>query len=290
MHEIWACTVCAGLALAVPSWAAGQARSPDDPPPPPLTAETLLANATVGSGAFAGEQKCKPDGSGTLRIAVSGVALGPYPGSFSETVTVTLGPTDGSGGGKSPVTGVAASFVISSSAGEVTGTKTLYTDRGLDARGRCADAVLLPVRAEASSAWTAESRSLVHYSAMIATESAVYHEEGLAQLETALVPTIGAPSAHAEGYLLAWFAGTQTDLGAGPAFVAVRTVESKGRCDEGAFLHQQVAPSKENCDRFLPHPEWWQSNVPANRRAGVSGRSSGKMSRPRQVRAGSQGS
>lgn len=38
---------------------------------------------------------CNPDGSSTLHLATTGYALGPYPGTFSVSITVQLGPQNG---------------------------------------------------------------------------------------------------------------------------------------------------------------------------------------------------
>jgi hypothetical protein len=64
----------------------------------PLTGENLSA-AEIGpdggpTGTSTVEGECNPDPLGTsiFNFTVTGVAIGPYPGTFSETGTITLGP------------------------------------------------------------------------------------------------------------------------------------------------------------------------------------------------------
>ena len=78
---------------------------------------------------------CDPTGDSTIGFSVSGVATGPYPGTFTETGTFTLGPQTSSDG-LGPVTSFEAEFTINSAAGAVTGTKTLTANPSL-ARGSC---------------------------------------------------------------------------------------------------------------------------------------------------------
>jgi hypothetical protein len=67
---------------------------------------------------------CNPTGDSTFTFEVSGVATGPYPGTFTETGTVTVGPqTNANGTGT--VTAFEAQFTINSAAGTVNGRKTL---------------------------------------------------------------------------------------------------------------------------------------------------------------------
>ena len=58
--------------------------------PPTLEGETLVA---FPGSRFEGE--CDPNATSTFSVRVSGVAVGPYPGTFEETVTVTVGPQTG---------------------------------------------------------------------------------------------------------------------------------------------------------------------------------------------------
>jgi hypothetical protein len=82
--------------------------------PPTLTGETLTGVPTVTFS-------CNPELS-TISFSVSGVAAGPYPGTFSETGSTTVGATELFGVG--PVT-FDATFTIESGTTVVTGTKRL---------------------------------------------------------------------------------------------------------------------------------------------------------------------
>lgn len=89
--------------------------------PPTLTGEALSAAPDITTN-------CNPNGTSTVTFSAVGVATGPYPGTFTEVGTATIGPqTLSSSGGSSTGTlltfdGV---FAIQSSVGNVTGTKTL---------------------------------------------------------------------------------------------------------------------------------------------------------------------
>lgn len=90
-------------------------------PPPTLTGEQFIAEPEITAS-------CNPDGTSTVTFTASGVATGPYPGTFTEVGTATIGPqTLSPGGGQSIGTLLTfdAVFTIQSPAGEVTGTKTI---------------------------------------------------------------------------------------------------------------------------------------------------------------------
>jgi len=77
---------------------------------------------------------CRPEGTSRFRFVVTGTALGPYPGTFAEKGTFTLGPMqpapdnptgDPAGNHYFPPLRFHAVFQIRSAAGLVTGRKTL---------------------------------------------------------------------------------------------------------------------------------------------------------------------
>ena len=80
------------------------------------------------------EVNCDPNGTSTFKVSVTGTANGPYPGTFEEDVTVTIGPQTMESG-HSPVypvnsgelTELTANFKIHSGDKEITGTKQLVT-------------------------------------------------------------------------------------------------------------------------------------------------------------------
>ncbi len=72
---------------------------------------------------------CNPTGTSTVSYAVSGLAVGPYAGPYTETGTFTIGPETlprfVNGFEFGPVTSFSASFTVSSPTGQVTGSKRL---------------------------------------------------------------------------------------------------------------------------------------------------------------------
>jgi hypothetical protein len=113
-------------AAAVPAAAQAQA-------PPTLVGESLN-DVDFGPGAFDPDRaRCsaEPDGSTVLMFQVSGLATGPYPGTFTETATVTIspqvevdpGPVDRAGLLVGRVIDFSAEFEIRSGDYVITGTK-----------------------------------------------------------------------------------------------------------------------------------------------------------------------
>jgi hypothetical protein len=110
--------------------------------PPPLAGEVLSAH-TGYAGPVAGVCTPNQNGSSTYSLDFAGAASGPYPGTFSEHIQVTIGPPaavlslgsfpDGYNAGPGPddyvpaaqLLSLTASFTIDSAAGDVTGTKSL---------------------------------------------------------------------------------------------------------------------------------------------------------------------
>lgn len=75
------------------------------------------------------QASCNPDRSGTASYTVSGAALGPYPGTYTESGTITLGAPLPTNPFFNRVETLQATFTIDSPVGRVTGTKTLRADR-----------------------------------------------------------------------------------------------------------------------------------------------------------------
>ena len=67
------------------------------------------------------ERTCDPFGNASLSMTASGTATGPYPGTFQEQITVTLGPIARSGFDRD-VQAASGSFSIDSSLGQVQGS------------------------------------------------------------------------------------------------------------------------------------------------------------------------
>lgn len=146
------------LSAAAGSAAAQQA----DPPPPTLSGELLTAGQScLGVGGGLGticvqpgpseieltSITCHPDGSGSVSFRASGPAVGPYPGTFTETGTFTFGEVDplfASFGINRLVTSFSASFRIDSPVGTVEGRKFLDPVRRVELRrnARCTQTTL----------------------------------------------------------------------------------------------------------------------------------------------------
>jgi hypothetical protein len=110
-----ACLVLA--CVAFPSLANGQDL-------PTLTGEYLSSGTAASTTSFT----CDTQGTSSFTFTASGVAFGPYPGTFTESGTVTVGPQTDEflpGQFRGPVTSFDAQFTITSPLGTVTGTKTL---------------------------------------------------------------------------------------------------------------------------------------------------------------------
>lgn len=81
-------------------------------------------SATITSGT------CNPEGDSRYRFEISGQATGPYPGSFTETGSVTIGPQTEQipgypGQFRGPITSFKSRFKIVALTGIVRGTKSL---------------------------------------------------------------------------------------------------------------------------------------------------------------------
>jgi hypothetical protein len=99
--------------------------------PLPMNGEFLssIPAATTTSGT------CDPSTGGTFSFTISGVASGPYTGTFTESGTVTLGPQNipnplAPGQFRAEVLSFSADFTITSALGTVTGHKELPSGAG----------------------------------------------------------------------------------------------------------------------------------------------------------------
>lgn len=128
--KTFACAAAAALIgaaalVAPPSQAAG-------PMPPALTGESLFDGSTPELS----NVDCDPTGQ-TIEFDTSGPAGGPYPGTFTEHITVVLGPQDNPPLGTRPgdstswVESFEATFTIHSGDTTIHGTKTLIDTGGV---------------------------------------------------------------------------------------------------------------------------------------------------------------
>lgn len=99
------------------------------PPAAAATPSSLTSEFLVGTPITQLTAVCDPSGTSTISYTTSGTASGPYPGTYTETGTVTIGPETLSvfvnGFQAGPVTSLDATFTINSTAGTVSGTKHL---------------------------------------------------------------------------------------------------------------------------------------------------------------------
>jgi hypothetical protein len=117
-HVLTLAVAAAVLAVLVPAALASPGTAVPD-----LNGETFVSSALPLRGTSQATGTCTPFGESTFEFQVTGEAVGPYPGTFTEEGTFTLGP----------ITSLAlvsfdSTFTISSATGTVTGTKTLAPD------------------------------------------------------------------------------------------------------------------------------------------------------------------
>ena len=104
--------------------------------------ELVQGTTQMGTGdvTFSNVQ-CDPDGTSRFTVHASGVATGPYPGTFEETVDVTIGPQTiqlGTAQVLGRIVELDARFTIDSPLGQVAGTKILRASLREEVNlGRC---------------------------------------------------------------------------------------------------------------------------------------------------------
>lgn len=133
--------------------------------PPTLTGETFLGGqfAPGTSSVVVTSASCNPSGTSTFTYSATGPSSGPYTGTYSETGTATIGPQTFPGTPPSGlVTSWSANFTITSTVGNVIGTKSLIP--GTAPAGICEDG-LVGFIAQRSAATGAQN--LLAYTAVI---------------------------------------------------------------------------------------------------------------------------
>jgi hypothetical protein len=157
--------VLAALALSSPA----QAQTPT------LLGEFLSGNTIFGT--FSATVNCNPAGTSSVTASASGVAIGPYPGTFEENVTLTLGPQDAAG--ISLVESAQADFRIDSGDTVITGTKQLAV--GGQSAAICETREEPPGQCSARTT-TFSAGAIVDYQATITTPTETVNETGTASL------------------------------------------------------------------------------------------------------------
>jgi len=121
LRKFWA--IAAGILVLASFSGAGPAQA--DTTVQSLTGETLVQPGPgLPNGVPVSTYDCNPSGTSTVTFTATGVATGPYPGTFTETGTVVFAPQAPFG----TVTSFEANFTITSVNGTVTGTKKLQTN------------------------------------------------------------------------------------------------------------------------------------------------------------------
>lgn len=154
---------------------------------PALTGEVLQADF-IG---FNQQTDCDPDGISTVHFQVSGLATGPYPGTFTASGTATFGPQtsdtpSGTDFAAGPLLTFDEEFEINSPNGHVTGTKVLREETpDFPQYGQCArftnrDLPEFDIL-NAQGSITAVHTFNLFYSATIETASGTYHDQGLSE-------------------------------------------------------------------------------------------------------------
>ncbi len=117
---------CAAVPVALPAAASAQA-----PLPAPLTGEFVYADVASAIGTFDLQVECNPTGQSSFTFQASGLAFGPYPGTFTASGSGTFAGQTPLGFGVLGRAGFVSTFdetfTISSptTATEITGTKHL---------------------------------------------------------------------------------------------------------------------------------------------------------------------
>jgi hypothetical protein len=124
--------VSIALAAAVLALLGPAAQASPGPAVPDLNGETFVSSELPLRGTSQATGTCTPFGESTFQFQVTGEAVGPYPGTFTEEGTFTLGPIT-----NQALVSFDSTFTINSIAGTVTGTKTLAPDVHPVNFGRC---------------------------------------------------------------------------------------------------------------------------------------------------------
>ena len=177
---------------------------------------------------------------GTASYKVTGVAAGPYPGTFEETGTIVfapgipfpLAPEDPGPPFGQPITQFTAKFTIDSPAGQVTGTKKLAVNR-LSA-GDCRNE---------SGGELVSSIALLNgtYEALIKTPAGTFRDEGITAID---IDGFTRPGEETFGYFVETYVSTLT------APVLVEPV-TKEECKGKGFKNFPNATNQGDCVSFV---------------------------------------
>lgn len=153
-------------------------------PPPTLTGEFLSAFPTaIPTSTVDIVATCDPAGTSTIAWSVSGTAFGPYPGTFVETGTATVGPQTApayvNGIQLGYLVTVEAFFAIDSPTGQVIGSKRLTGSGPFDLGGcRDLDGFRLPDGTSASGTFRRVNAQTMSYEAIVIAGDAAFLDSG----------------------------------------------------------------------------------------------------------------
>jgi hypothetical protein len=170
--------------------------------PPTLTGEVFTTH-TFFDEPTAATCTTAPDGTTSFSMSFTGFAVGPYPGTYTEAITATIGPAgapipigpfpDGFSGpgvdafiGAGQLLTLTADFTIDSPTGTVAGQKVLSAVVPADAThaGVCAEFDNTATPFGAISGGYRDVRAFdLTYSATITTPDGQYHDEGTSRLQ-----------------------------------------------------------------------------------------------------------
>jgi hypothetical protein len=183
-----------------------------------LTGETLSANTANPSTSTTGSGTCNQSGTSTFDFTASGIAGPTYPGTFTETGTVTFGPVVAdpiTGNLAAQPTSLQASFTIYSGATTITGTKTLSTT--LHQGGNFA------------SCFTGDAfgyQAAADYTAIISTPTGTFRDTGISSVD---IFTVGF------------------DPSGGFQFVETFTSTGMAPCDPNSQQNQTQGGNQQGC-------------------------------------------
>lgn len=177
------------IAVACATIAIGVHPAQATPTGPTLEGEQLLADLSLPATAIetSGTSECDVDATSTVHFTASGIATGPFPGTFTASGTLTIGPQTPPGTTSSLLVGSILSFeehfTIRSGETTVTGTKTVYHGPLLGGEaGTCQE---LPPGVEphlvgGSGAKVMSAHAITQYEATISGPLGTYTDSGLA--------------------------------------------------------------------------------------------------------------
>jgi hypothetical protein len=166
--------------------------------PPTLTGELFVDTAVTSETPVVYPGDCDADGTSSFSFTSTAVAIGPYPGTYVEQGTATVGPqqlppveSDGTLPGigtfqlnAGPLFQVSSTFEIDSTVGHVTGTKTLIAPQSSDLGG-CLDFEdqFLSNFNTQGRGWFRYAHAIVQYDATIQTPDGSFHDSGTSLLQ-----------------------------------------------------------------------------------------------------------